>query len=149
MKSTFEQLQVLFRKEFNFEYKEILSGQFRLYSKLYPILEEFTEKTLSNLINSEFKEYLSEYNKDFFLKHLYDFFLHFFQVRDQGIKQEQSNYQGTHEKSKELEIERYYYHVKPFHENLLIHLENGYKLCFYLIYKEPEREGKDNVKKYL
>ncbi|MHA2018698.1 MAG: site-specific DNA-methyltransferase [Promethearchaeota archaeon] len=149
MKSTFEQLQVLFRKEFNFEYKEILSGQFRLYSKLYPILEEFTEKTLSNLINSEFKEYLSEYNKDFFLKHLYDFFLHFFQVRDQGIKQEQSNYQGTHEKSKELEIERYYYHVKPFQENLLIHLENGYKLCFYLIYKEPEREGKDNVKKYL
>ena len=91
IKSYFVMLQDLLKKEFNFQFIEISSGEYALYNKIYPFLKDFVYKSLPNLINSEFEDSISNYDKEFFLNHLFDFFSQFFQRENQTKYKESDN----------------------------------------------------------
>ncbi len=141
-KSNLVHLQDIFRNEFNFKISEILSGEYALYSKLHPRLNDFVNQSLPNLINSEFKELVNEYDKDFFINCLSDFFSKF---------QQKSDYvsQNLEKSHKSFTNDIYYYKRGSYFDNLFIKLENGFKLKFKLIFKESKKEGKENKKKFF
>ncbi len=142
-KSNLVQLQNIFRNEFNFKFIEISSGFYALYNKLYSKLKDFVNNSLPDLINSEFEESISQYDKDFFINHLSDFFSKFLQESDY-ISQNVENSQNL------FTNEKYYYKKGSYFENLSIDLEDGFKLNFKLTFKESKKEGKDkNVKFFI
>jgi len=141
IKSYLVQLQDLLKKEFNFQFIEIFSGEYALYNKIYPKLKDFIYKTLPNLINSEFKDSNSHYDKKFFLNHLFDFFSQFFHRKNQPKFQE-FDYIS-------LKNDKYYYKKSQFFENLFIDLEDGFKLEFKLTLRESKKEGKEKTNKFF
>ena len=149
-KSYLIQLQDLLGNDFNFQFNEIFSGEYALYKKIYPILKEYVNEGLPNLINSKFKDSIYRYSKNFFLNHLYDFFSQFFQKTNQ-LKFQESDFisQNLENSHKSLLYDKYYYKESPFFENLFIDLEDGFKLEFKLTFKESTKEGKEKKKKYF
>jgi len=141
IKSYFVQLQDLLKNEFNFQFIEIFSGEYALYNKIYPNLKDFVYKSLPNLINSEFEDSNSNYGKEFFLNHLFDFFSQFFQ-RGNKTKYQEPDFNF-------LIIDKYYYKMNPFLENMFINLEDGFKLEFKLTFRESKKEGKEKIKLFF
>ncbi len=148
--SVLYQLQELLRKEFNFKFSEILSGEYALYNKLHPNLKDFINGRLPNLIRSEFEETFIHYDKKFFLNHLFDFFSKFFQGKNHPEFQESEYFHQNLENSHNSFInDKYYYNLSPFFENLFIDLEDGFKLEFRLTLKESKKQGKENKKRFF